>query len=114
MGIDLCLIWNNERVAELGRANYYEKTDTEELKHRVVRNILAHLCYQPKDHEELLTIAEEIADAIETLCEHKLREGHAQLLNDLREQGFETLTDIEWGERETLKNKPDYINPKFK
>jgi len=107
VGIDLCLIWNNERVAELGRASYYEKTDTEELKHRVIRDILVHLCYQPKNHEELLNIVEEITETIETLCQHKFKEGHMQLLNDLREQGFETLNDIEWDERKAQKNKSD-------
>jgi len=114
MGIDLCLLWNDERVAELGRAHNYEDTSIDTLKSQLTGDLLGHLCYQPESHEKLLEIIRDMTDAIETLCENEFKRGQISLLNDLRDQGFETVTDIEWDERKAIKNKPDYINPKFK
>lgn len=114
MGTDLCLVWNDERVAELGRMHNYESDKNGLRKQKLIYDILSHLCYQPKDRYELMETTTEIVDAIDNLYETAHKQGQIDLLNSLKEQGFETFTDYEWDERKNIKDRPDYINPKFK
>ena len=114
MGTDLYLILNKKQVADLGRAHNYEKFDFTSTKNQAIHDLIAHIAYVPKDHEELLNIVDETIDSLENLCENAISQGQTQLLDSLREQGFETMTDYEWEEREKIKAMPDYFEPKFK
>jgi hypothetical protein len=112
MGTDLYLILNKKQVAHLGRAYNYDKYDFIPTKTKTIRDIIAHIAYMPKDHQELLDIVYETIDSLENLCEDAIVQGKTQLLDSLREQGFETMTDYEWEEQNKVKDMPDYFEPK--
>ena len=112
MGIDLYLIKDDKIVADLGRAHNYQTPEKNNRLH-FTKTILAHLCYQPKDQNELTDIIDQIVDAIDYLYDNAYRHGQINLLNQLKKQGFEILTDVEWEERQQIKDKPDYIEPDF-
>jgi len=116
MGTDLYLVWDGECVADLGRAHHYEDhdDDAENAKKRVIHDVLGHLCYQPKDHHEVLEITEEMTEAIAYLFELAEKNGKIKLLKDLKQQGFELLTDYEFERRQKIKDKPDYVVPKYR
>ena len=112
MGTDLYLILNKKQVADLGRAHNYENyTDNQKL--HIIKDILSHLCYQPQNHDELLEITDEIIEAIDDFSDNEYKRGQIDLLENLRQQGFETMTDYEWKEQEKLNNMPDYFEPKI-
>ena len=119
MGTDLCLVWNQERVAELGRAHNYN-LDSEITKEDLIADlkekVLMYQCYMPKDLKELHEITEDLVDNIITdTCLEVYGKGKEDLLKDLRDQGFELMTDYEWDDRNKSQypDKPDYIEPRY-
>ena len=115
MGTDLYLVWNDECVADLGRAHNYEELGLSklEIEFDAVTEMFGYVGCVPV-LEERQKIVEKICEYIHFLIEKCFQIAKVELLDDLKEQGFETLTEYEWERRQQIKNKPDYFEPKFK
>ena len=107
MGVNLYLIWNNECVADLGRVYYYDNDDIDpNLRHKTIEKVMGYRGYDPKNLDEHNKITDDLVDSITYLYQEVYRKGQIELLNNLREQGFETMTDMEWEERQhTIQNE---------
>ena len=109
MGVDLLLIRDNQKVADLGRAYHYDIENPKETMWDIIGDVKLYIGV-PLNKEDLEDVALRLADGIEDV----FSAGKCQLLEELKEYGFETMTDIEWEERQKIKEMPDYFEPKFK
>jgi len=117
MGTDLYLVWNGECVADLGREhNYY--FDSEITRHDLINGIiikvLSYQGYVAKDLNELENITDDLIEQITYTCEQIYEKGQTNILENLKEQGFEITTDYEYNSRNKSKSElPDYVVPKI-
>jgi len=113
MGVDLCIVLNGKKVADLYRAYHYKLIDNWENElHKKIINIALTIAHNPQDFAELLNMWKRFQSDIELIIDESHRKGQIDLLEQLREQGFETMTDYEWEEQQKIKNMPDYFEPK--
>ena len=117
MGTDLYLVWNGECVADLGREHNYH-FDSEITRHDLINDIiikvLSYQGYVPKDLNELENIICQLDNDITETCGIIYEKGQTNILEHLREQGFEIMTDYEYNSRNKSKSElPDYVVPKI-
>ena len=96
MGTNLYLIWNNECVADLGRTHNFKDGMNCDDKNQIIQNILSYRGYIPKDVDELRQVTRDMVENIDHFYEESHRKGQIDLLEDLKEQGFELMDEYEW------------------